>query len=215
MEACAWLRLWQQKPEGAWQNLGKVTEIIFEMISNTNAEQVGLLFQVGPSHRRCHFDTGQCQNVLEEKGRTSKLSKRVQWIDLYEHCLGWHAAISSGICRSAQGWRLLHFWPQQFLSSINWDKGIPVIHTQQCNVCTNVFTEVSALLFHLLFVIWYLSFFITSCVIFLQHRQRNSHLFSLAFSRHFFVCSWLCCFSLGLFSFLLLLGCVCLFICLN
>lgn len=59
-------------------------------------------------------------------------------------------------------------------------------------------------------------FFITSCVIFLRHRQRNSHLFSLFFSRHFFVCSWFCCLSLGLFSFLLLLlGGMCLFVCLN
>lgn len=107
-----------------------------------------------------------------------------------------------GLLQLAQGQHLPHFWTQQFLSSINRDRGIPVIHTQQYNLYTNVFTEVSASICLSLFDKGF--FLIISCVIFLQYRHRNSHVFSLSFSRHFFVSSWFCCLSLGLFSFLLL-----------
>lgn len=75
VETCTQLKLWAQKPEGAWQSLGKVTEIIFETNSNTNAEQVELLLQVGQPHPGCHFDSGRCQKSVGGKGKKPRIVK--------------------------------------------------------------------------------------------------------------------------------------------
>lgn len=98
----------------------------------------------------------------------------------------------------AQGQPLLHFWPQPFLSALS--RNTCTAHSAVEPPYRHIY-RTFCFAFTVHYLIWV--FLIFFCVIFLQYRQRNSYLFRLSSSRHFFVSSGFCCFSLRLFFFFL------------
>lgn len=183
----------------AWQNLGKVRGIISGTHAHANADHTELLLQMS-LHGAMLKSTGRKREGPEAGSSISgrRFLETAAVADRLASLLAPLAPKRTSCCRqddmgipSHRSISIFSKWTQgttcDTLSAVE----------ASCKLYLHIISFCYA--FHLPSIIQY-AFFIVSCVIFLQYRQRNSHLLSLSFSRRFFVSSYFCCLSLEFFS---------------